>query len=131
MVQFEFDECIFVKLRGENACPTVQDKHLKAMIRRIVLDIFWGRATETVKSNRRSIDRNIMMSKGLGMKGPYHSQGPLPNFVHCAYEVDIQMVRASLNPGRNDSSHVQYKTISKIRSKYSNWFRSSSEYAHF
>lgn len=45
---------------------------------------------------------------------------------HCGYEVAMQMVSSSLEPGRYSTSHKQWDTIRKLRSSYSNQVRSSA-----
>ena len=70
------------------------------------------------------------MSREFGMIGPYVSHGPLPLYDHCAYEVVVQILRASLFPGRNVTTHVQFEMIRKVRSNYSNWYRSSAEFVN-
>jgi hypothetical protein len=94
-------------------------------IRRINLDAFWSRARATVESNATKIREGLRISKSLGLSGPYLSPGPLPLNDHCGYEVALQMVASSLEPGRYSESHKQWDTIRKLRSSYSNQVRAS------
>jgi hypothetical protein len=128
MVPFECDLCIFCKLR--NHLPDLsnpQDKLLTACIRRINLDAFWSRAKSTVRGNRDKVAQAIKISNTVGLFGPYEAEGPLPEFDHCGYEVAIEMVIQSRQPGRYSSEYTQFETIRKLRSAFSNHCRATAK----
>jgi hypothetical protein len=90
LVPFECDLCVFRKLRGHTPDPLAPaDLLLMACIRRINLDAFWSRAAATVKGNKDKLAEGLRMSELVGLTGPYESDGPLPEFDHCGYEVAI------------------------------------------
>lgn len=125
-MSFECDVCIFRKLYLRDSNPLDQkDEFAMSCIRRINLDAFWSRARATVESNATKIREGLRISSSLGLSGPYLSPGPLPLNDHCGYEVALQMVASSLEPGRYSESHKQWDTIRKLRSSYSNQVRAS------
>ena len=71
MVQFECDFCIFQKLRGESSQTLNSDKVLLAAIRRINIDTFWSRTTNTVNRNRAKVEDGLKLSQQFGVVGPY------------------------------------------------------------
>ena len=57
--------------------------------------------------------------------GPYAEPGPLPPTDHCGYEVAMQIVLSSLDPGRHSPDYKQWDTIRRIRTVFSNQSRAS------
>ena len=57
--------------------------------------------------------------------GPYAEPGPLPPKDHCGYEVAMQIVLSSLDPGRHSPDYKQWDTIRRIRTVFSNQSRAS------
>lgn len=129
MVPFECDTCIFWKLRGSRPNPdeSPQDKLLLACIRRINLDAFWSRMTSTVTTNKDKVKSALKLSESVGLSGPYMVTESFPTWDHCGYDVAIEMVLASLKPGRYSSDYTQWDTIRKLRTAFSNHFRASSQ----
>ena len=126
MVPFECDLCVFRKLMKrdpDDARPG--DQLARQAIRRIILDSFWGRASPTVLHNVGLIRQILKGSAMLGLDGPFPDHGPFPPFDHCGYEVAINMVLASLRAGRHSELHLQFDTIRKMRSAYSNFIRAA------
>ena len=127
LVPFECDFCVFCKITGRVFKPDTltSDDQLMTCIRRVVLDAFWSRARSTVASNTRLFREMISLSDSLGFEPPYEAPGPLPPYDHCGYKVAILMVAKSCKPGRHSESHVQWDTIRKYRSTFSNQSRAS------
>jgi hypothetical protein len=127
MVPFECDVCVFRKLRGHTPDPLApEDELLMACIRRVNLDAFWSRAKGTVLGNRDKLKDGLQLSETVGLKGPYEADGPLPQWDHCGYEVAIQMVLSSRRKGRYCVDRLQFDTIRKLRSCYSNQCRAAA-----
>ena len=97
------------------------------MIRRMNLDAFWSRARTTVRENGRRVRQALRFSNSLGLEGPYLHEGPYPYYDHCGYEIAAIMLMHSSQPGKHSNSHVQYDTIRKSRSSYSNHVRASPQ----
>lgn len=128
LISFECDFCVFGKVFDHD--PDVnseKDNFAMACIRRINLDACWSRASSTVNANTYKVREGLKISLGMGMKGPYLNPGPLPRHDHCGYEVAIQMVVASLEPGRYSTTHKQWETIRRFRSCFSNQVRAARE----
>jgi hypothetical protein len=128
MVPFECDLCIFRKLKGHS--PREGDPVaglLLGCIRRMNLDAFWSSASSTVNGNRDKLALGIRLSRMIGLDGPLVHDGPLPSFDHCGYEVAAQMLLYSKRPGKHSKSHLQFETIRKLRTSYSNQVRASPQ----
>jgi hypothetical protein len=128
LVPFECDLCIFRKLKGRSpVLPDPIDELLLGCIRRMTLDVFWSSATPTVQGNRDKLAMGIKLSELVGLKGPFIHQGPLPDHDHCGYEVAIEMLLYSKREGKHSKDHLQFDTIRKLRSCYSNQVRASPQ----
>jgi hypothetical protein len=128
MVPLECDLCIFRKLRSRSPGDgDPVDGLLLGCIRRINLDAFWSSATSTVIGNRDKLEMGLRLSRMVGLDGPYIHQGPLPSHDHCGYEVAIQMLIYSKKAERTTKTHMQFETIRKLRTLYSNHVRASPQ----
>lgn len=112
MAPFECDLCIYRKLMGTDPDPRHKhrDELLFDCIRRMNLDAFWSRASSTVKTQARNTERGLKYSRRVRLEGPAQDPGPLPPYDHCAYEVAIQMLQASLEPGKYSLKHINNGT---------------------
>ena len=123
---FECDQCIFVKLKGRLPCMRLeQDKLLNGCIRRMILDSFWSRESRTVATNRRRAEQQLKWSRIVGLNGSFVHRGTMPSHDHCGYEIAIQILLKSRQPGRHSKSYTQYDTIRMYRSTFSNFIKSS------
>jgi hypothetical protein len=153
MVAFECDRCVFRKVYRREPIETDEDaisaaiasdlfqernglypslnkeNHGKALatIQRMILDAFWSRASSTVRSNAKVIQRGCELSASLGLAPPYLEPGPLPSFYHCGYGVAIQMLLASQKPGRHSSVYKRFDTIRRFKTGYGNQVRASGQ----
>ena len=126
MTQFECDVCVFRKLYHREANPHSEpDRLAEACIRRVLLDAFWSRASSTVTQNASKLREALSLSRRLGLMGPYAEPGPLPPKDHCGYEVAMQIVLSSPDPGRHSPDYKQWDTIRRIRTVFSNQSRAS------
>ena len=126
MTPFECDDCIFRKLTGHSSDEESSvDGLLLATIRRMNLDAFWSSASVTVVGNKGKINMSLKLSALVGLQGPYLHDGPFPAYDHCGYEVAIQMLLYSKRPGTHTKSHLQFETVRKLRTSYSNHGRVS------
>ena len=129
MTAFECDTCVFRKLRdGQAPNPKSHaDTVLLAYIRRMNLDAFWSRASSTVRSNARALENSIQSARRLRIIKREVPMGPLPSFDHCGYAVAIEMLEASLKPGKYSATNTQWDTIRKIPTAHSNLLRAGKE----
>jgi hypothetical protein len=127
LMPFECNLCLFQKLRQHTPDPLApEDILLLACIRRINLDAFWSWAAATVRGNKDKLEEGLRMSAAVRLAGPYETDGPLPEFDHCGYEVAIQMVLESRKKRLYCVDRLQFDTIRKLHTVYSNHRRASS-----
>ena len=126
MVPFQCDTCHFVNI--QRRFPTdgnAQDQLLLLALRRVNLDSCWARERSTVQANQGEGARYLKQVQMMGVstdlipqRGPYRVADDWGVHVACA------MVLRSLDVGRN-STHIQYDTVRKLRSFFSNLSHSS------
>ena len=122
MVPFQCDVCHFVNIQGRlPQASDEQDRLLLLTIQRVVLDSLWARERSTVTANlgegRRLARTHAMLGTSwdvMPQRGPYRKSDDWGVHLACS------MVLRSLDPGRN-ASHIQYETVRKMRSFYSNY----------
>ena len=79
-----------------------------------------------MSNNLRNAKRILKFSKQIGLKGPFKSNGPMPLFDHCGYEIAAAMVLYSTQSGRHCKDHLQFDTIRHLRSCFGNFERISA-----
>lgn len=128
LVPFECDLCIFRNLMKRNpARSSTKDDMLLCCIRRITLDAFWGRATQTVEATKRSVNQTIAMWDRVGIPPAFPQLGPHPVADNFGYGVAIAMLMKSLEPGSHSKEYQQYETIRKLRAGFSTVYMTSVE----
>ena len=71
-IPFECDYCIFIKLRGHLPRDNREtDKLLMKCIRRVNLDAFWSRTTQTIGGLRRQTEMVLKILNLVGLSGPF------------------------------------------------------------
>ena len=98
-----------------------------AYMKQINLDIFWSREPSTVQNTYLTLKRSKKCSEEIGLKPIVLNVGPWPVADNCGLQVAIEMVRMSQGRGRNSTKYVQFDTIRKVRSAYSNVFDSDPD----
>ena len=127
-VPFECHLCIFRKLKHrDQSSLDPSDEILMDTIKRMILDSFWSRAESTVAALARNIRMQITMSEQVGLLGPFEQTSTLPLYDHCGYEVAIGMLLYSTRPGRYSNTHLQFDTVRKLRSSFSDFIRASPD----
>ncbi len=99
-------------------------------IRRVNLDIMWSREKNTLNSVLTNLRKAKRMSEALTLPPVHLPLGPWPVDDTQGFQVAIEIVRASQEPGRNAKEYQQFDSIRKIRSAYSSVFESSPRGAH-
>ncbi len=123
---FQCDFCCFVNVRQRVPDETsYNDARLLCYIRRVNLDMFWSREPPTVAALLTQIKKGNRMSRYLGLDPVALPLGPWPARDDLGFQIAIEILRASQEPGRNVASYQQYDSIRKIRSAYSSIFESS------
>jgi hypothetical protein len=103
------------------------DVRLIKLIRRASLDAFWCSEPKTVEGTLREARRGLRIASSLGFRDKLFAQlGPFPVEDTFGMRAAVVMLEVSLNPGKNDGT-VQYGTVWKFRSSFSNVFKASKE----
>ena len=123
---FQCDHCWFANLHQSEANPWfAEDARKMAYIRRVNLDVMWSREPSTVLSTYNTLNKARKFSKELGLKPVDVKVGPWPVADTCGFQVAMEMLRHSQHSGRNDANYIQFDSIRKTRSAYSNAYDSS------
>jgi len=132
MVPFECDDCVFWKITKRSPSTANQaDKLLLECIGRSNLDAFWSRSSKTVNQNRLIVNRQLFLSKTLGMPAPYVQTHPTPEYDHRGFEVAVSMIFMSVYSGdKHSENHLQFDTVRRSRTDYGNYLRSSNQASH-
>ena len=123
---FQCDCCWFVNLsKREPNGASESDHRLLGYIRRVNLDMLWSSEGSTVGNNLGDLRKGTRMSSSLDLTPLHVSRGPWPVGDNLGFQVAIEIVRASQEKGKNSAEYVQFDTVRKIRSCYTNAFESS------
>lgn len=98
---------------------------MDSYIRRVQLDAMWSRSTSTVSNLRGNLSTGRQMDAELGLSPVVIPRGPLPMHDDCGFQICMQMLRYSQQPGRNVTTHKQFNTVRRLRSSYTAAYASS------
>ena len=123
---FQCDLCHFRNIQFRN--PVVgsrQDMNLLVGIRRANLDAFWGRSASTVSTNKSNLKRLFSIaSDDYGMKAILPEMGPHELCDSWGMGIAVVLLGKSLDKGLY-GPNVQFETVRKLRSSYSNLWGAS------
>jgi hypothetical protein len=94
------------------------DARLLAYIRRVNLDVMWSSEPSVVKAAWKNLEKGRKISAEFGLPPVDIPVGPWPVADTCGYQIAIEILRASQNPGRNAASYTQFDSVRKLRSAY-------------
>jgi hypothetical protein len=128
MTPFQCDWCLFRLLTSRIPHSTDhRDQLLLCILRRVNLDTFWAREESTVTANRRNLNQLVRLwVDQLGMPAPLPSLGPYPTTDVLGVGVAVAMLLKSRETGHYQD-HMQFETIRKLRSAYSNVYHATSQ----
>ena len=122
---FQCEFCWFVNInKVESNDWYTSDTRVLAYMRQVNLDMFWSREPSTVSNTLSTLKRAKNCSEEIGMKPINLQVGPWPIADNVGFQVAIEMIKHSQGKGRNSSKYIQFDSIRKIRSAYSNVFES-------
>ena len=122
---FQCDLCWFRNLKGRNPnLERLEDKALMSCVRRVNLDMLWSCSPSTVAATMSNVKKGVRMCEELGINPTYAPLGPWRVKDEVGFTVALQMVKASLNPGKYQA-YQQFDTIRGIRTAFSNIFEAS------
>jgi hypothetical protein len=122
---FQCDKCWFRNLKGRDPNNHNTDVLLLVAIRRANLDAMWSLEPGTIENNAREIRRGVRESALVGLRPPYPAMGPWEVGDSIGFGIAIQMLLRSLDNGRR-SDYVQYDTVRKLVSAFSNCYHASA-----
>ena len=126
LVPFQCDLCHFRNLTNRDPVLCKGGSRLIATIRRANLDAFWAREPGTVNSTRLDGIKIVRLEKDLNLQSTFPSMGPFPVKDVLGMGIAVCMLRRSLEKGRYKDT-LQYETVRKLRSAYSNIWHASRE----
>jgi hypothetical protein len=103
----------------------MNDIRLLAYMRRVNLDVMWSREPSTVISTLNTLVKARKCSEQLNMPSVTIQVGPWPVADTCGFQIAIEMLKHSQGKGKHDETYIQFDSIRKIRSAYSNAFDAS------
>ena len=106
-----------------------RDQCLLGYIRRVNLDLLWSREPATIRSNVTQLNKLKRIPELMRMGDFELERGPWPVKDTVGFRLAIAMLRASQDKGRHDPEYVQFDTIRKMRSTFSNVYESSARAA--
>jgi hypothetical protein len=125
---FQCDTCHFRNLmEREPQSNLAQDLRILKCIRRANLDSLWSVEPRTTSRTLSECRRGSDIAASLGFKNKlFQPLGPFPLEDTFGMSAAIVILQVSLNPGKYDK-HVQFGTIRKFRSAFSNAYHASAE----
>jgi hypothetical protein len=126
MTPFQCPECHFFNIKRR---LPVDGNHMDNLalvcIQRAILDSFWARERSTVNSNQLEGKKFLIMQRTLGFEVDcLPPRGPYPRRDKWGMGIACSMLLRSKSPGKNTAT-IQYKTLRKQRSFYSNFVPTS------
>jgi len=104
---FQCDYCWFVNMKKTTADDrAIGDARLLAYIRRVNLDVMWSSEPSVVKAAWKNLEKGRKISAEFGLPPVDIPVGPWPVADTCGYQIAIEILRASQNPGRNAASYT-------------------------
>ena len=124
LISFQYKLCHFRNLKGLDPGKCDADIRLLRTIRRATLDAFWAREPSTVEATRRDSKKIVETSQSLGLDDTLPEMRPFPLHDIQGMGLAVCILVRSLDKGRYQST-LQYKSVRKLRSAYSNvWYAS-------
>ena len=130
MTPFQCDHCVFFLLTGMKYREATSATHqvVKAAIRRVILDSFWSRASETVKRNARAMASTLETAESHGLRPPLGAPLRIPDYDHSGYFEAVTMVLKSRQAGRHSRHYTQWDTIRKTGTIFRNYEQTVSHF---
>jgi len=128
LTPFQCDLCHFRNVMERDPTEALpQDIRILKLIRRANLDALWSREPGTARSTLTHCRQGGRVATSLGFQDTlFKPPGPFPLEDTFGMAVAMVILQMSLQPGKNDKT-VQFATVRKFRSAYSNVFHASVE----
>jgi hypothetical protein len=126
MCSFQCDTCHFRNIQGRDVVShKAEDIKLLRCIRCANLDALWDKEPTTVSKNYAQAQRAIQFALSLGISDPFPNMGPFPLSDTFGMKAACVMLLKSLGIGKYAPT-VQFATMRKMRSTFSNIFHASA-----
>ena len=89
-------------------------------IRRANLDAMLGKSPLTIRSHRRETLAALRNADSIGKTPAYHPRGPFPVGDYVGMSLAVDMLVKSLVAKGRILDHIQFSTLRKMRSTYTN-----------
>jgi hypothetical protein len=123
---FQCEFCWFANInKSESNDWYPNDAKQLAYMKQVNLDMFWSREKSTVQNTLSTLLRSKKCSEELGLQPIPLNVGPWPITDNCGFQIAIEMLKMSQGRGRNSEHYIQFDSIRKVRSAYTNVFDSS------
>ena len=118
---FQCDLCHFRNLfYRDPRLSSSNDKNALVAIRRANIDAFWSRSPGTINNTRTGIKRMLEINETVfGLPDLLPNMGPHPIEDNWGMGLAVVMLHKSLDKGKYRNT-VQFETVRKVRSAYSN-----------
>ena len=126
---FQCEVCWFVNVYNRRPTSTLADKVAVDTIRRANLDMFWSRASSTLRSIMSNIKHTITRSKAAGRRVALEDMEPWPIGDSSGMGTALLMLEKSVEPGKNSDAYMQFSTVRKIRSARASVYAATSQAA--
>ena len=108
MAQFQCNFCWVLNLRERPARDLPSNNKLLGLIRQVNLNIFWRREPGTISSALTHLKKGHALLKSVGLKPIDLLMTPWPVGDGIGFQAAMEMLMASMKPGKNDLSYTQY-----------------------
>ena len=123
---FQCETCWFVNLCDRKPVEgSPRDDRTLALLRRVNLDIFWTRASTTVRDMVRLTRRFVQSATESGRKVNLPPFDPWPVGDQVGMEVALQMLEKTLKKGRHGRDYQQFDSVRPLRAAMSDLYSAS------
>ena len=90
------------------------------------LDGMWSRSSSTIANVRYNFKRIMKLNIELGLDHNFQELGPWPVADKVGFQLAINQLKFSQRIGHNESTHLQFDTIRKLRTSFSHVYEVSA-----
>ena len=117
---FQCDLCWFRNLKKRDPKKdSLADLRLLDYIRRANLDGMWSRSPSTIANVRYNFKRIMKLNIELGLDHSFQELGPWPVADKVGFQLALNQLKFSQRIGNNETTHLQFDTIRKLRTSFS------------
>ena len=126
---FQCEACWFINVYNRRPTTRLADVVALDTIRRANLDMFWSRASSTLKSIMSQVKDTISRCNAAGRRVVLEEMEPWPIGDSSGMGTALLMLEKSVEPGKNSDSYMQFSTVRKLRSARASVYAATSQAA--